>query len=177
MKHVMRPSEGGIGAVLYETARRGSYALLDALLRGGVSPFECDPKGNTALHYAVRRGHVAMCKRLVAAGADAEVANMAGASSWDLALQCGHAAVRRIFSPSASDRDLSKPPPAKVPEETHHRRGESAVALDKLGLGVSAGEEPATDRDARLEKRCDSAPEHLLPLVLAKSLAGFVFLL
>ena len=116
MKHVMRPSEGGIGAVLYETARRGSYALLDALLKGGVSPFECDTKGNTALHYAVRRGHAAMCKRLITAGADAEVANMAGTSAWDLALQCGHAAVRRIFSPSVSDRDLSKPP--RAAEET-----------------------------------------------------------
>lgn len=109
MKHVMRPSEGGTGALLYEAARRGSLSLLDALLKGGISPFECDLKGNTALHFAVRRGHASMCKRLVAAGADSEVTNQLGSSPWDLALQCGHAAVRRIFSPSAADRDLSKP--------------------------------------------------------------------
>lgn len=109
MKFVMRQSEGGLGAMLYETARRGSLPLLDALLRGGLSPFECDMKGNTALHFAVRRGHAAMCKLLVAAGADAEVPNQLGTSAWDLALQCGHAGVRRIFSPSAADRDLQKP--------------------------------------------------------------------
>ena len=34
--------------------------MLDALLKGGVSPFECDPKGNTALHFAVRRGQTAV---------------------------------------------------------------------------------------------------------------------
>ena len=79
------------------------------MIKGGVSPFECDLRGNTALHYAVRRGHAAMCKRLINAGADAEVQNQIGHSAWDLALQYGHAAVRRIFSPSAADRDLSRP--------------------------------------------------------------------
>jgi ankyrin repeat protein len=107
-KHIMHPTDGGLGAVLYESARKGSYLLVDCLLNGGVSPFECDSKGNTALHIAVRRGHAPMCKRLVMAGADPEVPNMFGTSAWDLALQCGQASVRRVFSPSAADRDLEK---------------------------------------------------------------------
>ena len=108
-KYVMRAEEGGVGALSYEAARKGSYLLLDSLLKGGVSPFECDLRGNTALIYAVRRGNAQMCQRLIKAGADAEVQNKQGAAAWDLALQCGHAGVRRIFSPSAADRDLSKP--------------------------------------------------------------------
>ena len=104
MKHVMRPSGGGVGAILYEAARHGSFSLLDALLKGGISPFECDINGNTPLHFAVRRGHAAMCQRLLAAGADAEMPNQLGVSAWDLSLQNGHASVRRIFAPSAADR-------------------------------------------------------------------------
>ncbi|KOO30698.1 ankyrin repeat [Chrysochromulina tobinii] len=113
-KHVLRIAEGGAGALLYEAARSGTPQMVDALINGGVSVFECDAQANTPLHYAVRRGDATICQRLLAANADAEVRNTFGVTPWDLSLQCGHAAVRRAFSPSAADRDLAKPVEGKA---------------------------------------------------------------
>lgn len=144
MKHVLRPSDGGVGALLHESGRRGSLHLLESLLKGGISPFECDADGNTALHHAVQRGHVAMCRRLLAAGLDADVPNRMGVSPWDIALQTQHAVLRRIFSPSLADKDLIKLVDSK--------RGGSSLLLAAQAGDYDAVTQALTDKGCHVDE-------------------------
>ena len=133
--HVLRVAEGGAGSLLCEASLSGSLHLVNALIEGGVSVFEADARANTPLHFAVRRGDASICRRLLAANADAQVQNMQHITAWDLSRQCGQSAVRRLFSPSAADRDVAKPV-----------RGRSASQLlVSSAIGDAAGVTTALD--------------------------------
>ena len=80
-QEVLAPSTGGAGAVLREAARMGSAALVDALLRKGISVFESDYEAITPLHLASAAGHADVCNLLVDAGADGLTPDMRGLTS------------------------------------------------------------------------------------------------
>jgi hypothetical protein len=107
-KHVLAVDEGGVGALLREAAAQGLDVLVDRLLRVGVSPFVVSGDATTALHRAAAAGSVSVCRRLVAAGAGHEVGNMGAISAYDLSFARRRVGVRRLFSPSASDSDVTE---------------------------------------------------------------------
>ena len=106
-QYVLTPSTGGAGAVFREAAQLGSSIMVDALLRKGISVFESDVEGMTALHLAAQAGHADVCKLLVEAGADGLIPSMLGLTAYDLAISNRHTSVRQIFEPTASDEDVT----------------------------------------------------------------------
>ena len=101
-------SSGGVGAVLREAAAAGCLELVDQLLAKKVSPFEADMQATTALHYAAAAGQEQVCRLLCQAGAVGFAVNARNLSAYALAVQNGHVRARRVFEPSASDRDLEE---------------------------------------------------------------------
>jgi ankyrin repeat protein len=106
-RHVLAPAETGCGALLRAAASAGQLALVDLILRLGVSVFEADEHANSALHCAAAAGHVQVCSRLLEARADPEVPNQSMRKARRLAQEHGHMAVLRLFRPSASDLDVA----------------------------------------------------------------------
>lgn len=108
LEHVLAVSEGGPGACLRSASKRGANMLMQAMLERGISPFEANLNGTTALHRAAKSGLVDTCKLLLNARADGYMANSAGASPFGEALTKGHMAVVRLFQPLLSDLDVTE---------------------------------------------------------------------
>ena len=108
---VFAVSSSGVGAVLREAAAAGKVDLVNELLLRGVSPFESDAQATTALHRAAAGGSEQseeVCRRLCAAGAVGSAQNMQNLTPLDLAVRSKNVRCRRVFEPSASDKDVQE---------------------------------------------------------------------
>ena len=108
---VFAVSSSGVGAVLREAAAAGKVDLVNELLLRGVSPFESDAQATTALHRAASGGSEQseeVCRRLCAAGAVGSAQNMQNLTPLDLAVRSKNVRCRRVFEPSASDKDVQE---------------------------------------------------------------------
>ena len=103
----MAPGVSGPGAVLRSAASVGAYELVKSLLRRGVSPYECDPNGETPLHAAAYHGRERVCRLLVEYNADSYTKDLFEHSPYDIALSRGHLSVLQVFEPSATANDLT----------------------------------------------------------------------
>ena len=101
-------SQGGVGGLLREAAATGQLSLLKELLRNKVSVFEVDAQASSALHRAASAGQGDACRLLCSAGAVGFATNAQNLSAYDLAVQHQHNDVRRVFQPSAADRDIEE---------------------------------------------------------------------
>ena len=63
---------------------RRQDALVHALLKQGVSVFECDADANTALIFAAATGNAPLCQELLGRGAEPETRNRHQMSAWDV---------------------------------------------------------------------------------------------
>ncbi len=120
--HLLPTSEGGPGAVLREAASRGMDMVVQSLLDARVSCFSASPEANTALHLAADAGHLSTCRLLMAAAKAAggakgwdEVGNIHSHSAYDIAFRKRRTEIRRLFHPSAADKDLSADACAATP--------------------------------------------------------------
>ena len=104
---VLAPGVSGPGAVLRSAASLGAYDLVKSLLERGISPFECDPNGETPLHLAARQGRDHVCKLLVESHADSSLPDLFEHSAHFIALSQGHLNVLQVFEPSATASDLT----------------------------------------------------------------------
>ena len=105
---VLAVSSGGVGAVLREAAAADKVELVEELLLRGVSPFEADAHASTALHRAAANGCALVCKVLGVFGALGTARNTQNLTPLDLAVQNQHMRARRVFQPSASDKDVEE---------------------------------------------------------------------
>ena len=108
---VFAVSSSGVGAVLREAAAAGKVDLVNELLLRGVSPFESDAQATTALHRAASGGSEQseeVCRRLCAAGAVGSAQNMQNLTPLNLAVRSKNVRCRRVFEPSASDKDVQE---------------------------------------------------------------------
>ena len=108
---IVAADAGGPGALLRAAAEINSTALLDALLKKGISVFESDLTASTALHLASNEGHEGCVRLLIEADADAWMGNKQKVTPFDLAVRKGHIGVMRVFQPSAADEDVTAAPP------------------------------------------------------------------
>ena len=73
-----------------------------------VSVFETDAQATSALHRAASAGQGDACRLLCRFGAVGFTTNAQNLSAHDLAVQHQHNDVRRVFQPSAADRDIEE---------------------------------------------------------------------
>jgi ankyrin repeat protein len=101
-------SQGGVGGLLREAAATGLLSLLEQLLHNKVSVFETDAQATSALHRAASAGQGDACRLLCRFGAVGFTTNAQNLSAHGLAVQHQHNDVRRVFQPSAADRDIEE---------------------------------------------------------------------
>jgi hypothetical protein len=77
----------GLGANLIEAARKRIPPLVRALIAKGADPNASDPKGGTALHWAVAGGDFEVVRLLLEAGADPKRPDGGGLTPLALARQ------------------------------------------------------------------------------------------
>ena len=106
--HCLTMSQGGVGGLLREAAAAGLLSLLEQLLHNKVSVFETDAQATSALHRAALEGQGDACRLLCRFGAVGFTTNAQNLSAHDLAVQHQHNDVRRVFQPSAADRDIEE---------------------------------------------------------------------
>ena len=87
----------------------GADELVCLALASGVSGYQCDALGNTALLLASTHNHKRSCELLMQATPKIEkVRNIGRQSAYDLAVSYGHPQIIRLFAKNPSDSDLGE---------------------------------------------------------------------
>ncbi|MEO8596890.1 MAG: ankyrin repeat domain-containing protein [Candidatus Solibacter sp.] len=157
---------------------------LRLLLGAGGDPNELNPKGETALHWAVWRGRdAAAITALLDAGAAIDARRQDGRTAYALATQSGQREIAALLAARGADPTLSPvdrflvhggPPPAGLADAPEHRslladlasshRTQEVKALLSIGMPIDApGEHGAT----ALHWACWKGYADLVELLLA----------
>ena len=123
---VVSTTEGGLGSLMLCAARLGEVTLVEALLKAGVSLFECDQHANTALIVASEEGQDGVCRVILEWNVPHEetmkglraLRNLQRQNAYDVAVSRQKDAVLRVFQPSTSDKIFKI---LKKSEKTYHR--------------------------------------------------------
>lgn len=120
----------GMGAVLRDAATVGHSLLLKALLDAGVSVYEADSNGSTALHNAAFYGHEEAFKLLSERGANLMNEDSAGKRALDYIFEQGHVILARVSRPSQSDIEIRQLTPEQVDWPVKALRYDMALLLE-----------------------------------------------
>ena len=90
-------------ASLLATAKSGTAAEVQKLLKGGANPNEADADSTSALHWAVHRGAVDSVRALLMRGAAVDAENRYGVRPAYLAAENGDAATMRVLLEAGAD--------------------------------------------------------------------------
>ena len=123
-------SSSGMGAVLRDAATLGHSSLLKALLDAGVSVYEADATGSTALHNAAFYGHEEAFKLLCERGASPMKENNAGKRALDYIFEQGHVNLARVSRPSQSDVEIRQLAPDEVDWPVQALKYDMALLLE-----------------------------------------------
>lgn len=123
-------NSSGMGAVLRDAATIGHSPLLRALLDAGVSVYEADSTGSTALHNAAFYGHEEAFKLLCDSGANPINENNTGKRALDYIFEQGHVNLARVSRPSQSDVEIRKLTPDEVDWPVQALKYDMALLLE-----------------------------------------------
>lgn len=87
----------GLDRDLIEGIKKGHVAIVHAFLAKGASPDARDPKGGTALHWAVGSGRAEIVALLLKSGADRQAVDGSGQTPADVARRKGRLALAEMI--------------------------------------------------------------------------------
>lgn len=121
---------------LVETAKKGDFAGLRALLQQGADVNGPAADGTTALHWAVHRDDLEAVDLLIRAGANVGATNRYGAAPLSLACLNGNAAIVRALLEAGADPNTTQPG-GETALMTAARTGRVEAAQMLLARGAS----------------------------------------